>query len=267
MRPTIDLEWRRDPQGYVLVHEPSPGDDEEEDTPLADAGGYFRPEYRALVDKFLRWKYQPWPPRDPGLWAREERWDSLQIVGKSCKDVPLRPFDGAPNLFRDFAEIQSPEQALAFVNRNGLPGSGSREDLCYILDRAQGAHNLLVRRNERLANHEPFVPPGRARSLGDVNVSVLIKQADPSEAPILIFCPKTLLDGLRLQLAYAFTEERPPRACRQCGRSIENPRKNATYCSPKCKETWFSLERTRRKHRAIPDAPRRSPRSAKAPRP
>jgi hypothetical protein len=254
----------RDAEGYDLVKAEmgiSTGG-ETKYTSLADAGGYFLPEYKLLVDeaereyrkKFLR------PPRvkgqllayDDGEGDDGEVW-WLEIHGKSGKDVPFRPFEGSPNLFRHFAEIQTPEEALAFVNRNGLPTRNSQQ-FRNIQDSAQRVHDLLVKGSQRIGNREPLVPPGPARSLGDVNVAVLIKQADPREAPTLIFRPKTLLDGLRLQLAYAFTEERPPRACRQCGRLIENPRKNATYCSPKCKETWFSLERTRRKHRANPAA-------------
>jgi hypothetical protein len=250
MRPTIDLDWWRAAEGYHLVRqEPDNapvkvknewGDEDPwKYTPLADAGGYFRPEYRPLVDKILRAREQ-----EP---YERETWDSLWICPKSGEFEPVRPFHGAPDLFKEFAAIQTPEQVLDFVNRNGLLGSGMEEDVGYILDRAGGAHGLLVRRNHEIADNQQF-----AHHLVDAHMAVSVQQVGPNQPMTLTFRPRSLLDGLRLQLAYGFTEEDPPRACRHCGKIFEGRRPDATFCSPKCRERWFSLERTRRKHRAKP---------------
>jgi hypothetical protein len=248
MKPTIDLVWKRDAEGYDMVK--AERDEWAEDdelptwkyTPLADAGGYLLPEYKLLVDEAVR------RGLDPG----DEWW--LEIRGKSGKDVPFRPFDGAPNLFRDFADIQTPEQALAFVNRNGLlaPPHESPRD---VLEGAQIMHDLLVKRGGWIANREPLIPPGQERRLG--YMELVLRQADPNEAPTLIFRPRTLLDGLFLQMSHVLAEEHPPRACRQCGKWFEGRRADAAFCSEKHRRAWYSLERTRRKHRAKQDAPSR----------
>jgi hypothetical protein len=83
-----------------------------------------------------------------------------------------------------------------------------------------------------------------------MHIAVLVKQAGPYEPMTLTFRPNSLLDGLRLQHAYAYAEEHPPRICRHCGKLFEGRRADAVYCSPQCKETWFSHERTRKKRRA-----------------
>jgi hypothetical protein len=245
MRPIIDLKWQRDAEGYVLVkaewkrdRTPESSKDPWKYTPLACARGYLLPEYKLLVDEAMRM------PR------RDDWW--LEIHGKSGKNVPFQPFDGAPNLFRDFEEIQTPEQLLAFVNRNGLLMSkplGARHLLepRHGLRFAQIMHDLLVKRSGWIANGEPLISAGSERRLG--RMEIVLRQASPREAPTLTFRPIQLIDGLFLQMSYALAGEHPPRACRQCGKLFEGRRLDAAYCSPQCKERWFSLERTRKKYR------------------
>src|SRR5215831_14049239 len=117
MRPTIDLVWTRDPEGYVLTNaelkwNPEAGENLKEHTPLADAGGYFLPEYKPLVDEDVRRQRKTRAREGRAYFPEEDSEDDLwlEIGGKSGKLVRFRPFEGAPNLFRDFAEIQTPEE-------------------------------------------------------------------------------------------------------------------------------------------------------------
>src|SRR5690242_18073337 len=118
MKPVIDLEWQRDSAGYELVET----------------------------------KQQILTP--PTLLGAPTWW----IRGKSGKRRPVRPFERAPELYREFEAIQRPDQALAFVGRYGLITKidQPQEPVSMILREAQLMHDWLVSCSERTAANQPL---------------------------------------------------------------------------------------------------------------
>jgi hypothetical protein len=237
MKPTIDLDWWRDAEGYVL-------------------------KKFSLEELLSRSGAKDDHDRDMAVSVANKLW----IHGMSGKSVPFRPFDGSPELFKEYAAIQRPEQALAFVASNGLltdPGPDFRMASAHsIVEDAQLMHDMRVLRSEWIAKGGRLARPGDEFSFADMEA--VLKPVGPLGMPTLIFRPKTLRDGLWLQAAYDFADEHPPRACQQCGKVFEGRRADAAFCSEEHRRAWYSLERTRKKHREQGTTPRRSPRSAKA---
>jgi hypothetical protein len=279
VKPTIDLNWQRDADGYFLGE-------------IKRLAYYFDPRYERDILEPMGEPIPPWedteeisylPPAPEEIAAfeamRKEQapggclhgLDTATIApltwtwihGKSGKLVPVRPLDDEPALFKKFEAIRSAGEALAFVNRYGLPGEGEWQSVEAVLFKAEQLRNWRVRRSYNMASSEPLLAPNREVHLSDIKVMLgSVSDAGPLA---ITFSPRSLLDGLKLQMGYAIAEERPPRACRHCGTWFDGRRADAVFCSEEHRRAWYSLERTRKKHRAKPGAtPSRSLRSAKA---
>jgi hypothetical protein len=169
--------------------------------------------------------------------------------------VLLRPLDSTDVLFRIFAnEATTPNGVLDFVRRFGsLTWAGwsatEGEPVPYAISDADHMRQVLrYWATSRAQPDEPFVPQtGRPVSLDAMVVWDPIVKTLKWELR-----PKTLLDGLWLQLGQALTANVQIRQCERCGNFFEagrgtGRRLDAKFCSDEHRVAFNSLKRSREK--------------------
>jgi hypothetical protein len=203
------------------------------------------------------------PPEAWTDWPEERRQNYLQsfgdklektfgwsIEGKSAHNTPVQPLARAPGLYKTFAAIQRPSQALAFVARNGLLTKRTgRESVYLILRWAENMHDFLTFRSERTAANLSLIPPYEELQLGGMEAA-LVPRKDGRMT--VVFRPGSLLTGLWLQMANALSDATAPVSCLYCEKLFEvgpgrGRRGDAKFCSD---EHRFMFHAKRRKGRS-----------------
>lgn len=181
-------------------------------------------------------------PANPKATIALSRETPERIVANGGKKIAYRPLEKHPCLFSEFAEIkQTARGVLAFVNKYGrLKGFGNYDPVPEILQAAQDMKLLLRKNNSRAVKVQNI----RFNSTLDF---------DAQGKPSLILSPKTLLDGLWLQLGESLADGRTSSAmCLQCQtRFLAGPgtgrRLDAKFCSDEHRVLYNSRNRKGRK--------------------
>lgn len=180
-------------------------------------------------------------------------------------------------LYLEFAKVQTPEQLLGFVNRFGRLTSNKLkkgqdgwevERLGDDVNFVRGHAKTISMTLEMLRGHVGDLPKWRggqfecevpsfgkgAKMVGGIPIPARLGASlapDPMTGTWqLKLQPPSLLDAIWLQLGQAIAGSADLKQCSHCGEWFEagansGKRRDAKFCSAKCKTRYFSLERSR----------------------
>jgi hypothetical protein len=212
----ISLEWRRDADGYDLL-----------------------PEIHS-------------PPKPEevcrSLLAEAMAWLPLRVVGRGGRAISCWPLE-ADKLFARFAGLHTPEDVLGFIHSWGPltelghdPVRG--EDVAPVLEHAAAFRALLNYEGQERQLASWIGSEGKMIARLDLSLVM-----DRSGMPRLRLRPKTLLEGLWLQLGQKLSGDRPWRECLHCGTWFETGpgagrRLDAVFCSDDHRTLFNSRKRS-----------------------
>jgi hypothetical protein len=201
-------------------------------------------EFTSLVDK-KGYRIIPGkrpPPRRPGqkesdwvLDLRSTDWTEARIVGVGGQLQRLHLIH-YPMLFKEFANVKTPQDLLAFVTKYGpLTPSRKGDEIPPLLDEAASMKDCFKRGVKKL----PVWPNLKAWFATDAKGTVSLK-----------ISPVRLLDAIWLQLGQALSEGAQWRQCEHCGDWFPVGGKSgrrlvARFCSDQHRIDFNSLERSR----------------------
>jgi len=200
--------------------------------------------------------------RDPKGYHLVEDARSKRVVrnGKghdARKDFEhCRPLSSTDSLFRIFANIATtPTGVLEFVQRFGpLTEAGQDPDLGddvrLVVSNAQHMGQLL--RYFSGKEKQPHLAASRFQATQGISIEAQVIWDPATMAPKWELRPRTLLDGLWLQLGQALTSGGRISQCEHCGNWFEAGRKtgrrlDAKFCCDQHRTAFNSLKRSRDK--------------------
>jgi hypothetical protein len=176
-----------------------------------------------------------------------------RLVPLGDKAGSYRPLEQFETLYAIFAKVSKARELIDFANKFGpltKDGYGRGDNVGMILEDAGTMRRVLTALSKDSDHARTLRKAGVARlSLGNpVDVAVVPDQ-DTGRIK-LSFQPRSLLDGLWLQMASAIGSGAVVRSCRLCGEWFEagpgtDRRADAQFCSAGHKADYFSLQRSR----------------------
>jgi hypothetical protein len=176
-----------------------------------------------------------------------------RLVPLGDKAGSYRPLEQFETLYAIFAKVSKARELIDFANKFGpltKDGYGRGDNVEMILEDAGTMRRVLTALSKDNDHARVLRKAGVARlSLGNpVDVAVVPDQ-DTGRIK-LSFQPRSLLDGLWLQMASAIGSGAVVRGCRLCGEWFEagpgtDRRADAQFCCPSHKTDHFSLQRSR----------------------
>lgn len=176
-----------------------------------------------------------------------------RLVPLGDKAGPYRPLEQFETLYAIFARVTNARELVDFANKFGPltdDGYGHGDNVERILEDAGNMRRLLTALSKDSDHARTLRKAGIARfSLGNP-VDVAVVPDEDTGRIKLSFQPRSLLDGLWLQMASAISSGAAVRSCRLCGEWFEagpgtDRRADAQFCSAEHKADYFSLQRSR----------------------
>ncbi len=203
-----------------------------------------------------------WPVCEGGyMWTSpepEERAESETILEKEIRDRDAapklvakddrerieQPFNYYDSLYGELAKLDgSEESCIGFANRFGLLGILGAEDGETLFEWQDAIAKMaqaieLSRSNPKALVGYQIAPP-----------HVSLVPSPPDGRLRLRLAPISLLHGMQLQFAQAISSDLAIKECRLCGKWFEaggeKRRRDAQFCSKKCKIDCHNLEKRR----------------------
>jgi hypothetical protein len=175
------------------------------------------------------------------------------LVPLGDKAAPYRPLEQFETLYAIYARVTKARELLDFANKFGPltnDGFDRGDNVEGILDDAANMRRLLTALSKNDDHARILRKLGIARFSLERTVDVGLVPDDDTGRIKLSFQPRSLLDGLWLQMASAIGSGAVVRSCRLCGEWFEagpgtDRRADAQFCSARHKADYFSLQRSR----------------------
>jgi hypothetical protein len=176
-----------------------------------------------------------------------------RLVPLGDKAGSYRPLEQFETLYAIFAKVTNARELVEFANKFGPlteDGYGRGDNVGMILDDAGTMRRVLTALSKD-ADHARVLRKAGIARLGLGNpIDVAVVPDEDTGRIKLTFQPRSLLDGLWLQMASAIGSGAVVRSCRLCGEWFEagpgtDRRADAQFCSPEHKTDHFSLQRSR----------------------
>lgn len=250
----IDFDWWRDPKGYDVVEKRLAkgaravkyNDPGKSVPPLPTLEGQIGFVYHPLGVDIL-----------PSPMGSNPQRILQRVVRRGGKLQPWRPIDNIPDLYARFAvAVKDADSVLSFIKKYGpLTAEGldpqNGELIDGVIVHAKTMNEVLYYARYDEGGAKALVEAtGGLIPMADMEIALVLDRA--LTAPKLIIRPKSLLDGLWIQLAQNLSGNLKIRQCQHCGIWFETGhgkgrRLDAKFCSDEHRVAFNSLKRTKEK--------------------
>jgi hypothetical protein len=177
---------------------------------------------------------------------RPSRNPALAAKGGALR--PHRPLEYHATLFKQFAEIETPNHCLAFAECFGLLGvtntrDGSESVILWLAEAAD------LREALNLYEREPAMLLIRYGAYCSANIEAKLTAGEPSGRPVLTMVPRSLLAAIKLQFLRHVSSGNTLRACENCGVwftvGAGGRRRDARFHSNQCSIDYHNRRRAK----------------------
>lgn len=194
--------------------------------------------------------------------VEEPRGERAIFVADAATFTPRRPFDANPNLFAEFAYLDSSEQAcLQFAHKYGtlienpkteIYGQGGLETLTMWRGYIQYIRDVIncckVGRARPAEMFDQFGKVFGQSSKRDIplygQLDAYLSIVSPKAPPTLNFRCELFIGALELQAIQSILGGRDLAKCIECSKPFEvgrgARRSQSKFCSPRCKDTFHN---------------------------
>lgn len=191
-----------------------------------------------------------WPRGHTYECAKADGGDWLIRQTSKGADESFKPLEIRDQLYRDFAKLDGSRDAcLTFARSFGLlrtrAEEGAEERLSYWRREIERMKQSIEGLRRAFEENHPIVAGVGAHI---TEIGVTLKPTKPDGKPALVFEPRVLIDGMRLQLAQSIASGNEIHVCEECGTWFEvggggAKRTIARFCSTPCKGKFHYKQR------------------------